>query len=505
LGSFGKTIGKIILFLNNSKNGKMSSVMMKLKCGRKMAFLVAVCTIVLSTIGRAQEVICNPQTPLAAAICTGCTPITGSTNVNNGDVFCFSGTSLSIGNLNISSGGTVLICSGTLTVGSMAYNGGNIVVNPGATLIVGTSSFSLTPLSFEGITNYGTIEMNTSFNLNNNQYLLNYGTFTHITTDFNINGGNTQLHNSEGAIMNLRTISLDGGANLINGGELNISQTLRINANSTLCLLKCSVLNTVNIANNNNFSVKVGPNPASPCIFYSGDAQMNAQLSGSSRLTVNRAPGATISGGASVPFGFAQVIDNSVSCQATLNACGTLLPLIFQNFDIAKRNNNVHATWAMASDLGIASCSLEGSANGITYTTIKTWHSSNTAYNETLPATTYCMFRIKATTITGASYYSTVQSVGCQDEKRSFHVVNASARQGQAIELRFLMEAEKTATISIADALGRTWQRIQMTLPKGMHNKKWDLSGIAKTMPGGVYFVIAHFNDGQTFSQKIIL
>lgn len=470
-----------------------------------MAFLVAVCTIVLSTIGRAQEVICNPQTPLAAAICTGCTPITGSTNVNNGDVFCFSGTSLSIGNLNISSGGTVLICSGTLTVGSMAYNGGNIVVNPGATLIVGTSSFSLTPLSFEGITNYGTIEMNTSFNLNNNQYLLNYGTFTHITTDFNINGGNTQLHNSEGAIMNLRTISLDGGANLINGGELNIAQTLRINANSTLCLLKCAVLNTVNIANNNNFSVKVGPNPASPCIFYSGDAQMNAQLSGSSRLTVNKAPGATVSGGASVPFGFAQVIENSASCQATLNACGTLLPLTFQSFEATSKHNLVHATWAISSDVPIAQCSLEGSIDGVTYGTIRTWNSNNTKYNVNVPAYAYCHFRIKATTTSGSVYYSVVQTAGCTNLKSSFAAWNQLDAEQNVLQLQFVMDAASEAFIRIADAMGRTKHAMKMQVPKGIYNYKWNISAAGISMPTGVYFVLVQLKDGQTISQKIIL
>jgi hypothetical protein len=417
---------------------------------------------------------------------------------------CFSGSSLTVNNIVITNGGTLRICSGTLTVNSLAFNGGNIIVNTGATLNIGINPVATVATTYEGITNYGTINITNSFTLNGNQFLVNIGTFNYLSADFNLNGNNTLLQNNEGAIMNLKTVNVGGNARITNGGTLNVSENLRINANGSLCLLKCATTNTVNLFNQQNNSVTVGPNPARPCISYSGNAEMNAPLTGSSRLTVCKATGATVSGGAPIPFGFAQVNENCASCQPSLDACEILLPLTFQRFEVKKMNSLVQAAWTISSDVPIASCSLEASTDGVTFSNLKTWNSNQLAYVVNVPGNAYCLFRIKAATSSGSVYYSAVHAIDCADLKQSFFAWTQPGTNSKQIQMRFLQQVSGMATISIADAQGRNMHSMQIAVPKGLYTRSLDLNAFGKSMPHGIYFVTAQFRDGQHYSQKLI-
>lgn len=448
---------------------------------------------------------CNTLPGLSEATCTGCTLITGNTNINSGDVACFNGTSLVVGAIAVSNGGTLQICSGTLTVNSLRFNGGSIIVNTGAILNIGIDPLADFASATRGITNYGTINVTNAFTLNGNEYLVNNGTFTYLADDFKLVGTNTLLQNNENGVMNLKSVSVGSNAIIINGGEMNVAEDMMINSNGAICLLKCATVTTQNMFNEVTNSVFIGPIPSRPCIRYTGNAEMNAPLTDKVRLSICKATGATISGGAPIPFGGATVINDCASCQPATDFCELLLPITFQSFEVTKMNSLVQAAWTLASDVPIASCSLEGSSDGIKYTTLKTWNSHQLVYDVTVANNASCLFRIKAITSSGSVYYSVVKTIDCADLQQSFVAWTQPATNNKQIQLRFLQQVSGIATISIADAHGRKIHSMQLAVPKGVYTSSLDLNSLGESLPHGIYFVTAQFKDGQLFSQKLVL
>ena len=296
----------------------VSVIMFEIKKKRiKMGKHIILILLLIFSINYAKSQCSTCSSPPACSGGNGA--VYNNANINSGDTYWYdsSGDTYS---LNFG-GGTLIVC-GDLTISSMNFNGASTIY----------------------ITSTGKLTINSNLYLNGGANVYNYGELV-------VNSGVT-LQNSNNKFMNCSSsskLTITGELTInsstsyfINNGNADISKiTLQGGSSDLMCLGSGSQTNLTNLANNSTNSVTAPSGQA--CISYSGDAQLNNDLTADADVYVCQQSGATTSGGAG--FGNATVFTNCTSCPA-------VLPVELISFDAKPHNeNSVLLSWITRTEI----------------------------------------------------------------------------------------------------------------------------------------------------------
>lgn len=389
-------------------------------------------------------------------------------NINSGDYYWFSGGPSTFVSFLTMGGGTLVIC-GNLTITNINFNSGTIIITAG-----------------------GSLTFINSFNMNSNSTIVNYGTLN-IQGNCTMNGSPTRLFNaSSTSVINMNNttnqLSVNGDSQFVNYGVANIYfLVIQANTMPSVCLMMSSNLNLTNLTNNQLNSVSAPSGPA--CLSYTGNADLNQNLSNTSNLMVCQATGATTSGGGN--FGSATVVPNC-------NSCSVALPITLLSFDATCQAEKVKLNWATATEINNDFFTIERTTDGVNWQIIGMVNgagNSNTVryytYIDEKPAEGINYYRLKQTDFNGQFEYFNIVAISCKNNVEEI-TIYPNPNTGTFI----IKGAEINSDVIVTDVLGQVIYKTKITAEKTEIN--------LRQQPKGVYFVQVN-TPSRWMSKKIII
>ncbi|WP_127126433.1 hypothetical protein [Pseudoflavitalea rhizosphaerae] len=413
--------------------------------------------------------------------CTG-TPLTDGANVNTGDVYAYSGAATTLNNVNLS-GGTIQVC-GTLTIQNLNFNGGTIVVMTGGSLTLPGVNLN----TGSGITNHGTITVNGSLNVGGTDGMfVNYGT-ANLNGPLSLTSTTADMVNaSPAAVVNAAgfTVSLSGEA--VNLGTVNVG-TLTINGSADVCLGPNSVVNAGDLANNELDGVIVRPVGSNACVYYTGNALLNSDLTDEPNLLVCQATGATTSGAGN--FGAATVTPDCTGCTI-------VLPVVLESFHALISGQQVRVLWKSSSEDNMEGYGLEQSADGNNFSQVAFVQAKNrpSSYQYTLGLQAAVYFRLRMQDRDGRYQHSKVIYVKSDDAGQDKIRMLCSPCSGYQLPVRLITREAQQGKLIISNFSGQVLSQVTVKLEAGQQDIMVPVNGMA----AGLYtlrFVGSRYNIG---------
>lgn len=416
----------------------------------------AICLLALAGLSRQGHAQCGAA-PIAAAACSGGNgAATDGVNINSGNTYWVSSTSIfSTINLN---GGILRICS-TLIVSTLNFNSGTLIVENGGSL-------SLSGLPF----------------LNGNTTIINRGTISIA--------GNITVQNSNNLIYNdLSTSVFSVGGSLIvnssttvivNRGIMNLSSLNYQGAVGGFCVQDQSITSIGVLTNNttNGFTYSGLGSPA--CINVTGGATLNHALTGSSKIHVCQGGGASVTG--SGGWGSASV---TTGC----SSCAVVLPLDIEDFTATAQGGIVQLRWL--SGLGTVDNGVyyaEKSTDGVNFETIGSVAASSGesvyTFADVNITAAKLYYRIRAVNTTGVALYSPVVVIETAVDGQ-LQLFPNPAGPNTTITLVIPSSSNTDASISLIDMAGQVLNTKTVPLTTGSTTLSWNLRNLA----AGIYLV----------------
>ncbi|QEC40316.1 hypothetical protein [Pseudobacter ginsenosidimutans] len=413
--------------------------------------------------------------------CTG-TPLTDGSNINTGQIFSYSGAATTLNNVNLS-GGTIQVC-GTLTIQNLNFNGGAIVVMTGGSLTLPGVNLN----AGSAITNHGTITINGSLNVGGTDgAFINYGTaningtfgLSSTTADL-VNASPTAVFNAPGQVVNL-------SGEMVNLGTFNVG-VIDVNGGADVCLGPNSVVNTNGIINNDLDGFIVRPVGSNACIYYTGNALLNNDLTDEANLLVCQATGATTSGAGT--FGAAIVTPNCTGC-------AVVLPVVLESFNALISGQQIRVLWKSSSEDNVEGYGLEQSADGNNFSQVAFVQANNrpSSYQYTLPLQAAVYFRLRMQDRDGRYQHSKIIYVRSDDASQDKIRMLCSPCSGNQLPVRLITREAQQGKLIISNFSGQVLSQVTVKLEAGQQDIMVPVNGMA----AGLYtlrFVGSRYNIG---------
>lgn len=387
-------------------------------------------------------------------------------NVNNGNIFWYTGTGTLAG-ATINAGGTLVVC-GNLTITSLNFNGGTIHIRPGGILRLNNGS-----LTFNGninVYNSGSLFVGNVSMQNANNRIINCLPASNLTVAGNLT-------------------ALSTTSSLTNYGSATISGNINFNEGCQLCIGTGSEISVATITNNGLNSV-CAPSGAG-CIRYTGMATLNQNLTSSSNVNVCRATGSSTSGGGN--FGSATVTLNCPSCAVAL-------PIKLLDFTAVFINNeSVKLDWQTVSEINNDYFTIEKSKNGYEFEELikidgagnsSTLLRYSTFDNDPYFGVSY--YRLKQTDFDGKFEYFDVRSITNTTENNMKIFPNPTTKEITITGKEIILE-----DITIYNTFG---QNVTELTQKTVENEGELLIDLSK-LNSGIYYVKTKTTANKVYKQ----
>ena len=402
--------------------------------------------------------------PIAATTCTGGNgAATAGITISAGQTYWVSGSS-SFATITLS-GGILRVC-GTLNITTLTFNSGDLIVESGGTVDITTFSSS---------------------NLNGNVVFINRGTIN-ITSSFTFqNAGNAIYNDLSTSVFNVAgTVTVDN-ALIVNRGSISFSALYYQGGAGDFCVQDQSQtkIGTLTNVTTNGFTYSGLGSPA--CVYVSGSAVLNDNLTSSSLIHVCQGATATPTGGATSNPGDGW---GSATVTTGCSSCATVLALNISDFTAIPQGNTVHLTWTCDQQLqGNEVFYAEKSTDGVHFSTFNTIAASPGQYTYTVadtdPAAGQSWYRVEVFSPFGGSNYSVVALVETGSTTGQLRIYPNPAGQNTAITLVIPSITSGTAQISLVDMAGQLLRSKTIVLTSGTNTLTWSLRGL----PAGMYVV----------------
>jgi len=416
----------------------------------------AICLLALASITRQGHAQCAAA-PIAAAACSGGNgAATDGVNINSGNTYWVSSTSI-FSSINLN-GGILRIC-GTLIVSTLNFNSGTLIVENGGSL-------TLSGLPF----------------LNGNTTIINRGTIA-IAGNITIQNSNNFIYND----LSTSVFTVGGSLNvnssttvIVNRGIMNLSALDYQGAAGGFCVQDQSITAIGVLTNNttNGFTYSGLGSPA--CINLTGSATLNHAVTGSSKIHVCEAGGASVTGAGG--WGSAAV---TTGC----SSCAVVLPLDIEDFTATAQGSMVQLRWL--SGLGTVDNGVyyaEKSTDGVNFETIGSVPASSGesvyTFADVNITAAKLYYRIRAVNATGAALYSPVVVIETTVDGR-LQLFPNPAGPNTTITLVIPSSSNTDASISLIDMAGQVLDTKRVLLTTGSTTLSWNLRNLA----AGIYLV----------------
>jgi hypothetical protein len=402
--------------------------------------------------------------PIAATTCTGGNGAAANgITINAGQTYWVSGSS-SFSAITLS-GGILRVC-GTLNITVLTFNSGDLIVESGGTVNISTFS---------------------STNINGNAVFINRGTIN-ITSSFTFqNAGNAIYNDLSTSVFNIAGILTVNNALIVNRGNMSFSGLYYQGAAGDFCVQDQSITGIGALTNvtTNSFTYSGLGSPA--CLYVSGSAVLNDNLTNSSLIHVCQGATATPTGGATSNPGDGW---GSATVTTGCSSCTEVLALNITDFTAIPQGNTVRLTWTCDQQLqGNEVFYAEKSTDGVNFNTFNTIAASPGQYTYTVadpdPTAGQSWYRIQVFSPFGGSNYSVIALVETGGGAGQLQIYPNPAEQNTLITLVIPFKASGTAQISLVDMAGQLLRSKTAALTSGTNTLTWRLGGLA----AGIYIV----------------
>jgi len=402
--------------------------------------------------------------PIAAATCTGGNGAAANgITISAGQTYWVTGTT-SFAAITLS-GGILRVC-GTLYITVLTFNSGDLIVENGGTVDI--TSFSSTTM-------------------NGNVVFINRGTIN-ITSNFMFqNAGNAIYNDLSTSVFNVAGTVTVNSALIVNRGNLSFSALYYQGAAGDFCVQDQSITNIGTLTNvtTNSFTYSGLGSPA--CLYVSGSATLQDNVTNSSLIHVCQGSTATPAGGATTNPGDGW---GSATVTKSCSSCSEVLALNISDFTAIPQGSTVRLTWTSDQQLqGNEVFYAEKSTDGVHFSTFNTIAASPGQYTYTVadpdPAAGQSWYRIQVFSPSGGSNYSVIALVETDSVAGQLQIYPNPAGQNTAITLVIPSMASGTVQISLVDMAGQLLRSKTATLTIGANTLTWSLRGLA----AGIYIV----------------
>jgi hypothetical protein len=409
---------------------------------------------------------CSYTPPIGECI-VGCTStLTNGSNVNGGQVFCYTGSG-SLSNINLS-GGIIRVC-GDLTISNLNPNSGIIIIAPTGTLtIVGDKSFN----GNVQLVNRGTVNFQGNLTLqNSNNYIYNDGTYNQ-TGQLRLSSATSYFINKLNHTANINDLLMNSGF---------------------LCLEDNSIVNVNFFTNNQVNTASFSSISGNACFHILQNAQLNA-----SSFTFNPEIGACIDASATTDgsgtWGNASVFTNCSSCSIAL-------PIELLSFNVSLENNIVKTFWTTVSEINSDYYTLEKSRDAINWVKFSEQTgagNSNSILNysdiDNNPFQGISYYRLKQTDFDGQFEYSKVRSVNIKSKGDSRIKIFPNPTESQITIAGNKYELDY---VKIYNTLGQDVTRFTYQINSDKSKLTIDLSELSE----GMYYVKTKTTTNKVYKQ----
>jgi hypothetical protein len=409
--------------------------------------------------------------------------LTDGASVNSGETFFFAGgpTTLNAVSLN---GGILKVC-GDLTINNLNFNGGKLIIASTGSLNFTHSLLTLS-VGNQDITNYGSLTINSGFNVNDSSDLVNLGVLT-LSASTTESGPEAIVYNGPGGVINMLGLSANIGNEFVNYGTA-LFDNFTINAGGSICMGAGAIIETTTLNNNALNSVSVGSGQG--CIAYSGTATMNQSLSTFSNLLICNRSGVP----ATANFGSATVINNCTSCQ-------TALPVRLGLFAVSTVGTDVLLKWTTEYEENVKKFMIEKSNATGPFAPVGEVMALNNAssYSFTTRIDELSYFRLRIVDIDGRSAYSKVLAIRPGINPGDFSILTNPVTDGIA-RITVFSSSETNGEFVLHDIMGRLMKKFTAHLSKGTNFIKLPLNEVIP----GAYTLQYHDSKTQMPAIKLI-
>jgi len=403
--------------------------------------------------------------PIAATTCTGGNgAASAGITIGAGQTYWVTGTSNNFATITLN-GGILRVC-GSVNITTLTFNSGDLIVESGGSATITTFSSS---------------------NLNGNVVFINRGTTT-ITSSFTFqNAGNAIYNDLSTSVFTVSGIVTVNNALIVNRGIISFSALYYQGTAGDFCVQDQSQtkIGTLTNVTTNSFTYSGLGSPA--CVYVSGSATLNGNLTTSSLVHVCQGATATPTGGATANPG-----DGWGSAVVTTNcsSCATVLALNISDFTAIPQGSSVHLTWTCDQQLqGNEVFYAEKSTDGVHFSTFNTIAASPGQYTYTVadndPAAGQSYYRVEVFSPFGGSNYSAIALVETGSGAGQLQIYPNPAGQNTVVTLVIPATASGTAQISLVDMAGQRLRSKTVALTSGANTLTWSLRGL----PAGIYIV----------------
>lgn len=403
--------------------------------------------------------------PIAATTCTGGNGAasTGIT-ISTGQTYWVTGSSNNFATITLS-GGILRVC-GSLNITTLTFNSGDLIVESGGTVNITTFS---------------------SGNLNGDVVFINRGTIN-ITSSFTFqNAGNAIYNDLSTSMFTVSGTVTVNNALIVNRGNMSLSALYYQGGAGDFCVQDQSStkIGTLTNVTTNGFTYSGLGSPA--CVYVSGTAVLNDNLTNSSLVHVCQGATATPTGGATSNPGDGW---GSATVTTGCSSCATVLALNISDFTAIPQGNTVRLTWTCDQQLqGNEVFYAEKSTDGVHFNTFNTIAASPAQYTYTIadtdPAAGQSYYRVEVFSPSGGSNYSVIALVETGSTTGQLQIYPNPAGQNTAITLVIPSITSGTAQISLVDMAGQLLSAKTVELTSGANTLAWSLRGL----PAGMYVV----------------
>lgn len=403
--------------------------------------------------------------PIAATTCTGGNGAASSgITIGTGQTYWVTGPSNNFATITLS-GGILRVC-GTLNITVLTFNSGDLIVENGGTLDI--TSFS-------------------SSTLNGNVVFINRGTIN-ITSSFTFqNTGNAIYNDLSTSVFNVAGTVTVNSALIVNRGNMSLAALYYQGAAGGFCVQDQSQtkIGTLTNVTTNSFTYSGLGSPA--CLYVSGTATLQDNVTNSSLIHVCQGATATPTGGATSNPGNGW---GSATVTTGCSSCATVLALNISDFTAIPQGNIVRLTWTCDQQLqGNEVFYTEKSTDGVHFSTFNTIAASPGQYTYTIadtdPAAGQSYYRVEVFSPSGGSNYSAIALVETGSTTGQLQIYPNPAGQNTAITLVIPSVTSGTAQVSLVDMAGQLLSAKTIMLTTGANTLTWSLRGL----PAGMYVV----------------
>jgi hypothetical protein len=432
--------------------------------GRRATILPVLWWLILLLCPRLSYAQCTAA-PIAAATCTGGNGAASSgITIGAGQTYWVTGASNNFATITIN-GGILRVC-GSLNITTLTFTSGDLIVESGGSVTITTFSSS---------------------NLNGNVVFINRGATT-ITSSFTFqNPGNAIYNDLSTSVFTVAGIVTVDNALIVNRGNISFSALYYQGGAGDFCVQDQSQtkIGTLTNVTTNGFTYSGLGSPA--CVYVSGSATLQDNLTSSSLIHVCQGATATPTGGATSNPGDGW---GSATVTTGCSSCATVLALNISDFTAIPQGNAVRLTWTCDQQLqGNEVFYAEKSTDGVHFSTFNTTAASPGQYTYTVadtdPAAGQSWYRVEVFSPFGGSNYSVIALVQTGSTTGQLQIYPNPAGQNTAITIVIPSITSGTAQISLVDMAGQRLRSKTIALTSGANTLTWSLRGL----PAGMYIV----------------